>query len=341
MRAIHSILFLLCFLAGNATLAGLTDTLANIIGSRDVSVAVITSHGDTIRAGRDGMCDLASVMKFHQAAALSRIVDFDTLVGKRITVYKDDLKRNTWSPMRAAATEVPFEIKPVELLDYTLNMSDNNAADILFDRFASPATVDSIVRNDYGISDFAIGATEDQMHADPELSRLNRSTALDAARLIYCFFTADTTASATLVKAVMARDTPFGRERIPAGIATSSAKVFHKTGTGFTAADSTVTPVNDLAFISYPTGRGYACYALAVFTCGMKPDEAEALIAEISRAVYTAIIVNESLTMNSNAPLPYAGKKSGKAPSQSDNDTSVLGEIITETIFTIVDHALQ
>ena len=102
-----------------------------------------------------------------------------------------------------------------------------------------------------------------------------------------------------------------------------------------------MTPVNALAFISYPTGRGYACYALAVFTGGMKPAEAEAIIAEISRAVYTAIIVNESLTMINNAPLPYAGKKSGKAPSQSDNDTHVLGEIITETIFTIVDHALQ
>lgn len=341
MRAIISLLSLVLAVAANAALPGLTDTLANIIGKREVSVAVLTSHGDTICAGRDGMCDLASVMKFHQAAALSRVVDFDTLVNKRITVYEADLKRNTWSPMRAAATEVPFEIKPVELLDYTLNMSDNNAADILFDRFAAPAKVDSIVRHDYGISDFAIGVTEDQMHADPELSRLNRSTALDAARLIYCFFTADTTASATLVKAVMARDTPFGRERIPAGIATSSAKVFHKTGTGFTAADSTVTPVNDLALISYPTGRGYACYALAVFTGGMKPAEAEAIIAEISRAVYTAIIVNESLTMINNAPLPYAGKKSGKAPSQSDNDTHVLGEIITETIFTIVDHALQ
>ena len=117
----------------------------------------------------------------------------------------EDLRRDTWSPMRAAADEVPFDISPVGLLDYSLNMSDNNAADILFDRLLAPAKVDSIVRNDYGAQKFAIGATEAMMHADTSTSRLNRATALDAAKFIYRFFTADTTASATLVKAVMAK----------------------------------------------------------------------------------------------------------------------------------------
>lgn len=341
MRHILSIILALTSVIANAGLPGLRDTLANIIGDRHVAVAMISSRGDTITAGTDDFIDLASVMKFHQAAAISRIADFDTLVGKKITVTNEDLRRDTWSPMRAAATTVPFDISPVELLDYSLNMSDNNAADILFAHFASPEVVDSIVRRDYGATNFAIGVNEARMHADPALSRHNKSTALDAAALIYRFFTADTTASATLVKAVMARNSPFGRERIPAGMPNSAAKVFHKTGTGFTAPDSTVTPVNDLAFISYPTATGFACYSLAVFTGGLRVPEAESLIADISRAVYTAVIVNESLSMNAAASV-WAGKKTSTDTGIYNDDNSYTwGDFITDAVFEIIDNALE
>lgn len=297
-------------LIANAGLPGLRDTLANIIGDRHVAVAMISSRGDTITAGTDDFIDLASVMKFHQAVAISRIADFDTLVGKKITVTNEDLRRDTWSPMRAAATEVPFDISPVELLDYSLNMSDNNAADILGRHFSTP-----------GLQ--------------------NQSKALDAAALIYRFFTADTTASATLVKAVMARNSPFGRERIPAGLPNSAAKVFHKAGTGPILPDSTATPVNDLAFISYPTATGFACYSLAVFTGGMRVPEAESLIADISRAVYTAVIVNESLSMNAAASV-WAGKKTSTDTGiYNDDNRYTWGDFITDAVFEIIDNALE
>ena len=340
MRSIVTAIILLSGILMHAASPELRASISEIIGNNRVGVAVITSRGDTISVGNEGYFDLASVMKFYQAAALSRVCDFDTLVRKQIRVTAEDLRRDTWSPMRAAADEVPFDISPVGLLDYSLNMSDNNAADILFDRLLAPAKVDSIVRNDYGAQKFAIGATEAMMHADTSTSRLNRATALDAAEFIYRFFTADTTASATLVKAVMAKDTPFGRQRIPSGIETSSAKVFHKTGTGFTAPDSTVTPVNDLAFISYPTARGFACYSLAVFTAGMTVADAEALIAEISRVVYTSVIVDESLVMNSEAQV-YAGKRKPGKTTSNEDDGGILGAVISEVLFEIIDSALS
>lgn len=310
MRYIISIILACMAVIANAGLPGLRDTITNIIGDRHVAVAMISSRGDTITAGSDKSFDLASVVKFHQATAISRIADFDTLVGKKITVTSEDLRRDTWSPMRAAAESVPFEISPVELLDYSLNMSDNNAADILSRHFTTPG--------------------------------LNKqSKALDAATLIYRFFTADTTASATLVKAVMARNTPFGRERIPAGMPNSAAKVFHKAGTGPLSPDSTATAVNDLAFISYPTAKGFACYSLAVFTAGMRTPEAEALIADISRAVYTAVIVNESLSMNATASI-WAGRKTPTDTGIYNEDNSYTwGDFITDAVFEIIDNALE
>lgn len=340
MRKLTITALLTFSLSAHAALPGLSDSIRNVIGDRNVGVAIISSHGDTIEVGNRGAFELASVVKFHQAAALSRVVDFDTLVHNNIWVEKEDLKPNTWSPMRAKATLIPFETVPVELLDYTLNMSDNNASDILFDRLVNPEKTDSIIRRDYGVDNFSIRYNEAQMHADPSLSKDNYSTPLSAAGLIYRFFTADTTASATMIKAVMARNSPFGKERIPAGMATSAAKVFHKTGTGFMAADSTVTPVNDLAFVSYPTGSGFGCYSLAVFTGGMRTGEAEKLIAEISSLVYEAVIINESRIMNSMVSVP-AGRKPSKGGSTNTEEKYTWGDLLFDTIFTIVDQSLN
>lgn len=326
-------------LSCHAALPGLSDSIKNVIGTRNVGVAVISSNGDTIEVGERGAFELASVMKFHQAAALSRVVDFDTLIHKNIVVEKEDLRPDTWSPMRAKATVVPFETVPAELLDYTLNLSDNNAADILFDRLLSIEKTDSIIRNDYGVGDFSIRYNEKEMHSDPALSKNNYSTPLSAAGLIYRFFTADTTESATMIKAIMARESPFGKERIPSGMATSAAKVFHKTGTGFMSPDSTVTPVNDLAFVSYPTGSGYACYSLAVFTGGMHKEEAEKLIAEISRLVYEAVIINESRRMNAMTYVPAGNKP--RAGSKAAEEKYTWGDLLFDTIFTVVDECLN
>lgn len=54
-----------------------------------------------------------------------------------------------------------------ELLKYTLQLSDNNACDILFDRIIGPAETDTYIRS-LGITDFSIAVNEDTMHEDPE-----------------------------------------------------------------------------------------------------------------------------------------------------------------------------
>lgn len=66
-----------------ASLPGLVDSLNYVIGDRNVGVALITSNADTIEVGNKGTFELASVFKFHQAAALSRVVDFDLLVKQK------------------------------------------------------------------------------------------------------------------------------------------------------------------------------------------------------------------------------------------------------------------
>lgn len=340
-KALLSVIIALATITGaQASLrrAGLVpESLVN--DSIDAGIALITWRGDTITAGGSDRFELASVYKFHQAVALSSIVPYESLLDMELSIDATDLPGGTWSPMRALFRELPAKVTPVELLDYSLNMSDNNACDIIWKNFLTPQQADSILRAQRRAVDFEIAATEAQMHADPALSMTNTSTPLDAAKLIYRFFTADTTASATLVKAVMSKETPFGAERIRAGIPHGNAAVFHKTGTGFDLPDGRISTINDLAFVSYPTSTGYGCYALAVFVRNAPSKAvAEQYIADVSRQVWHAIVVEESLAMNNRSYAPES-QHDGKAPDTGLKDEAtrnILGEAITDIILEAV-----
>jgi len=316
----HILLFLLAFpLLAQASIQGLRERLTDIIGDNDVSVALLTAAGDTLGIRSDENRELASVMKFFQAAALTRVLSYGAMMEDTVEVTAHDLHKNTWSPLRASVSSLPVSLPPIALLDYSLIMSDNNAADILFDRYASPAKVDSIVRKTYHIDNFSIRHTEDAMHRNPALSAENFTSAATATGLIYKFFTADTTSAATVIKAVMSRETPFGANRIPAGISKNAAKVFHKTGTGFTDSQGRISAVNDLAFISYPRPQGYSCYALGIFIANFDgtTEEAEKLIADISNTVWSAVIVDEFIALN---------KSASDIPQQQRQDVRPVGD---------------
>ena len=70
-----------------------------------------------------------------------------------------------------------------ELLKYTLHLSDNNACDILFRVFGGPAATDEYLRS-MGLRDFAIEATEDDMHRNLADCYRNWTTPLEAVRLL-------------------------------------------------------------------------------------------------------------------------------------------------------------
>lgn len=343
MRVYAFLAYVLLSVSSYAALPGLAERLTEIIGNNDVGVAVLTSDGDALSFSGDTYYDMCSVVKFHQAAAMARVMDFDSIMNTTVLVDSADMHADTWSPMRASLHSLPYEASVVELLDYSLNVSDNNAADVLFSRFVSPERVERILRDAGLASDISVRSTEAQMHADNNRVP-NLTTPNDAARCIYRFFTADTTASATLVKAIMARESPFGKERIPAGVAQGETKVFHKTGTGFEGANGTPRAINDLAFISYKRPGGYSCYALAVFVrdfAGSKQD-GETLIADISSAVWSAVVVNESLAMNAGARV--RASKIEKAPETKEEKFSWVGALFDaagEIIFDAIDRKLS
>lgn len=343
MSTKRTILFaaLLASVASYAGINGLTDRLKAIAGTNDVGVALITCYGDTVSLNGSDTYDMASVCKFFQAAAIACTTDYDELTGTEITIDPAELEPNTWSPLRASAGKEKFRLSPAQLLDYSLMVSDNNAADILSDRLCSPARVDSILRAKGYPGEYRIAFTEKEMHAD-SLGAVNTCSPVAAAAAINRFFTADTTASATLVKALMSRESPFGKERIIAGLVGKDAKVFHKTGTGFNATNGTPAALNDLAFVSFKTEWGYSCYSLAVFVRNFSGSRAEGekMIADISAAVWDAVIVNEVEMANSLARVP-ANKVSRPTVTVRQNTwKSLLGDMFECVVEEAFNHAL-
>lgn len=269
----------------------LKTQLQKIIAGADARVGVaVIADGDTLTVNGSPDYPLMSVMKLHQAVAVARILEERGLpLTTTVHIYVQDLKAGTWSPLRDARPGGGFGMSVAELLRYTLQQSDNNACDILFDRFAAPEHVDSIIRS-MGFRDFRIAATENEMHRDLKKCRENVSSPLSAADLM------DRLASGTLPLgkeyADFIRSTLLecrtGLNRLPLPLEGSGALIGHKTGTSDREADGRWTGINDVGFVLLPDGRSYT---LAVFISdsALGMEENEKLIADISGAVYSEL----------------------------------------------------
>lgn len=277
-----------------ATLQGKIEALIEDFPA-EVGVSVF-APADTVAINAEGHFPMFSVVKFHQALAVSEQIrknqmHLTTETGSYyVNVTAEDLKPDTWSPMRDEHPEGgDFSVR--QLMEYSLVNSDNNACDVLFNRFATPAQVEGFVR-DLGINGCSVTWTEDEQHIDPLRANDNWTTPAAAASLLTKFYEIhDLDEYSLFVWDTMAKCNT-GTERIPKYISDKASVIVHKTGTGFFMEDSTITGINDIACIILPDGRHFE---LAVFISDAKCDvsECEELIAVIARECYSYIISGE------------------------------------------------
>ncbi len=333
--------FIIAVFAVVSTCASLTghrvgDALRPYASDSSIGIAVILPEGDTIGVNSDRTFPLESVMKFYQAVALSHLLG-DRLLTDSISVGPADLKAATWSPMRAKYSGETFSASPAFLLDYSLRYSDNNAADILFDRYGSPKEVDSVLRMISRAKNFSLRFTESDMHADTSLCSLNFATPADAATLFFDYFCLDSLS--TVVRAIMSHPTPFGVNRLAAGFPAGKATLLHKTGTGFNAPGRTGN-VNDVGFVFYPRSDGsFGYYSIAVFVADREGAvaDAEALIAQISESVWTALMAADAdYALRTTVP---AGKPNAPVPTE-ENHTPWFALVGSAIIEAMIDNAL-
>lgn len=254
-----------------------------------IGVGVVWNHRPIAAVNDDSRYPLMSVMKFHQALAVA-----DTLSRRGISpdttlrIARNDLKADTWSPLRDRYPLGDIDLSVRELLVYTLRLSDNNACDILFDRFGGPVMVDRYIRS-LGFERFAIRVTEEQMHSRLTDCYENRGAPSETAMLLDRFiyeslFIPDY--KEFIMQAMISCTT--GADRLPAGVADTGAVVGHKTGTGDRNEAGLQIGCNDAGFVRLPDGD---YYTIAVFIRDSAENDAEnaRTIAAVSDAVYRHI----------------------------------------------------
>jgi beta-lactamase class A len=193
-----------------------------------------------------------SVMKFPQALYVADYLTRNNIgLNTKVAVRKDELIQDTWSPM-LKTSEGKRSFTYSELLALSLQQSDNNACDILFERCGSPRAVEKYIRK-LGFKDIRIQKTEKQMHAKPALSNKNWCTPQSMVALLE-WFTAhhNDNESLRFIWKLM-EECQTGGDRLPAAVP-SSAKVVHKTGTGFPLPSGQLSGICDVGIIILDNG---------------------------------------------------------------------------------------
>ena len=194
-----------------------------------------------------------SVMKFPQALYVADFLTKNNIeLNTEVMVRKDKLIQDTWSPMlKTFEGERTFTYS--ELLALSLQQSDNNACDILFERCGSPKAVDKYIRS-LGFKDIRIHKTEKQMHANLALSNKNWCTPQSMVALLEWFITHHNDNEPLRYIWKLMADSQTGGDRLPAAVP-NSAKVVHKTGTGFPLPSGLPSGICDVGIIILDNGQ--------------------------------------------------------------------------------------
>lgn len=252
-----------------------------------VGVAVIVDGKDTLTVNNNVRYPLMSVMKFHQALAVAHALEERGLpLSTALRIEQPDLLPDTYSPLRDRYPQGGISLLVGELLVYTLQLSDNNACDILFKYLGGVEPVERFIRS-LGVEDFALSATEDDMHRHPDKCYDNWSTPFSVA-LLMDKLAADALPIDTAYTHFIRRtllDCQTGQMRLPVPLQGTPARIGHKTGTSDPNARGEWTGINDAGFVLLPDGRRYAI-AVLVKDSKLSLRDTEKVIADISEVVY-------------------------------------------------------
>ena len=258
-----------------------------------IGVAVVANDGKMFGVNMHKAFPMMSVMKFPLALAVTEIArEREYALSDSITVHAAQLHTDTYSPMlRKYSPEKDHRITLIELLNYSLSDSDNNACDILMEWIGGAVVVDDYLKKS-GAKEIHVKWNEHAMHTDLSRCAENSSTPHAMAVLVDWFDRCCNDSDATTVKQIM-ESCKTGTDRLAKPFLATAAIVGHKTGTGDTIGNR-IMAVNDVGYIRLPDGNRYVI-AVFVADSGYSFEETSAIIASVSDIVWKGISVLKTL----------------------------------------------
>lgn len=244
---------------GRDRVSALRDSLERYVSDADakIGIAIVANGKDTVVVNGSKSYPMLSVYKFPQALAVADYCDRHNIgFADSISIAKSEIKTDTYSPLREKYGCRDISLSIGELLMYTLQLSDNNACDILFRIIGGPQVVDDYISM-LGIPGISVVSTEDEMHADTQLCYENNATPIAMAKLLEKFDTELRHSSrnmATVAHLLEACST--GLDRLAASLP-DDAILGHKTGTGDMNEEGRIIAVNDVGYLHTADGQRY------------------------------------------------------------------------------------
>ena len=270
------------------TIGELQDSLSSFIQTKDarIGVAIIINGTDTVSVNGTKEFPMMSVFKFPQSLAVADFCMHNKIsLSDSIAITADEIKANTWSPMRDKYGISDLKLPLSELLDFTLQQSDNNACDILFRLIGGTSVADRLMKS-MGYSNITITHTENEMHLNPYLCYQNRTTPIEMARLFDRFYRQgmchENVINEYIAESMISCQT--GLDRLPAPWKNTNARIGHKTGTGDKNSQGRIMAVNDAGYIFLSDRKGIAI-AVFVADSSYEMDKSSKIIADISEIV--------------------------------------------------------
>lgn len=283
---ITGILFLLMAFQSTAqNMDLLKQTIQQLLVQKNavVGVSIVGNHGkEECSINGDKHFPMQSVFKFHIALAILNEVDKGVLsLDQQIPVTKSDLLPNTWSPLREKYPNGNVNIPLSEILEYSVQQSDNNGCDMLLRLIGGPKKVEAYIHG-IGVKNVAIEANEAEMHRDWKVQFNNWTTPKAASYLLKLFYERKILSekSHNYLWKLMS-ETATGMNRIK-GQLPEGTIVAHKTGTSDTNEQGVTAAVNDIGIVRLPGGDAFF---ICIFVSNSKEnmETNEKIIAAISK----------------------------------------------------------
>ncbi|WP_144891356.1 class A beta-lactamase, subclass A2 [Flavobacterium tiangeerense] len=288
----NKIIFLLCLSLFSVQLFGqntneLREELNKIISTKNATIGVSIKSiedKDTLSINGKLNAPLMSVFKFHIALATLNLVDKEKLtLTQKIFIKKQDLHKNTWSPIRDEFPEGNMYLTVDQLLKYTVSHSDNNGCDILLDLIGGTEAVQKFINNQ-GIKDFTIKVNEQEMQTRENLY-INTTTPLATTELLEKFYKGKILKkkSTNYLHQIMvecSRGSTWMKAGLPDG-----TELAHRTGISGTNDDNLRVALNDVGIVKLPNGK-HLIISVYLKNITETKENTEKIIADITKATW-------------------------------------------------------
>jgi len=268
-------------------LSELRQELNQIISTKNATVGISLKgikNKDTLSINGNMNMPMMSVFKFHIALAVLNEVDKGKLnLKQKIFIKKEDLKEDTWSPIREEFPNGNIDLTIDQLLRYTVSHSDNNGCDILLKLIGGTETVQKFI-NKSGIKNFTIKVNEDQMRTWENLY-INTTTPIATTELLEKFYKGKVLKKATTkylyqIMVECSRGITWMKAGLPEG-----TELAHRTGISGTNDKNLRVAMNDIGVVKLPNGKHFV---LSIYLKNITEsrEDTEKIIADITKATW-------------------------------------------------------